>query len=54
MVDEDLKKLIDYGIDIVIDLRSESEVISYPDRLSEEIEYIKLPIFSQDQTESNI
>ncbi|MCI1557014.1 MAG: tyrosine-protein phosphatase [Pediococcus pentosaceus] len=54
LVDEDLKKLIDYGIDIVIDLRSESEVISYPDRLSEEIEYIKLPIFSQDQTESNI
>ncbi len=52
LTDQDLQKLVDYGINVVIDLRSKSEVQSFPDRLNSHIKYINLPIFQDDQTES--
>lgn len=52
LTDQDLQKLVDYGINLVIDLRSKSEVQSFPDRLNSHIKYINLPIFQDDQTES--
>lgn len=47
LTDEDCKKLYDYGVRCVIDLRSANEVEREPDRLPEvytDIEYLNVPI----------
>lgn len=43
----DQKKIYDYGVRTVIDLRSPQEVASYPDRLDYQIKYLKIPILRQ-------
>lgn len=53
LFDEDVEVLDEYGINVIVDLRSESEVNRYPDKLSNDVEYISLPIFEEDQTESD-
>lgn len=48
------RKLYGYGIRTVIDLRSTSEVALYPDQLTSLMKYIRIPVFDNDLTESNI
>lgn len=48
------RKLYGYGIRTIIDFRSTSEVALYPDRLTSLMNYIRIPVFENDLTESNI
>ncbi|AEV95591.1 tyrosine-protein phosphatase [Pediococcus claussenii] len=48
----DLEYLDNYGIDTVIDLRSDNEVRRFPDKIWSSFEYRRIPIFNSDQTES--
>ncbi|WP_056997188.1 tyrosine-protein phosphatase [Secundilactobacillus collinoides] len=50
----DQKKLYDYGIRTVIDLRSPFEVRKFPDLIDNRIQYIKMPISNEDLTESTV
>ena len=48
------RELYRYGIRAVIDFRSTSEVALYPDQLTSLIKYIRIPVFDNDITESNV
>ncbi|WP_323081845.1 tyrosine-protein phosphatase, partial [Limosilactobacillus reuteri] len=48
------RKLYGYGIRTIIDFRSTSEVAFYPDQLTSLMNYIRIPVFENDLTESNI
>lgn len=48
----DQQLLTDYGISTVIDLRSPYELKQYPDKVPFSCKYIHLPIFNDDETES--
>lgn len=48
------RKLYRYGIRTIIDFRSTSEVALYPDQLTSLMNYIRIPVFDNDLTESNI
>ena len=48
------RELYWYGIRAVIDFRSTSEVAVYPDQLTSLIKYIRIPVFDNDITESNV
>lgn len=51
---QDQQRLYRYGIRTIIDLRSSSEVATYPDRLGSRLKYLRLPVFDNDITESNV
>lgn len=51
---DEQRKLYGYGIRTIIDLRSSSEVATYPDQLTSLMQYIRIPVFDNDLTESNI
>ncbi len=53
LTDDDQYKLQDYGVNCVIDLRSEAEIDSEPDNISNGMDYVKLPVFNDDETESH-
>lgn len=48
----DQQKLIDYGIDVDIDLRSNAERVAFPDQIPNRIAYHHCPLFDNDETES--
>lgn len=52
LTDNDQKMIKDYGITCIIDLRSEAEIESEPDIVPFGIDYVKLPLFNNDETES--
>lgn len=52
LTETDLERLRRYGIRIIVDLRSKSEIAHFPDQLHEDFQYISMPIFKEDQTES--
>lgn len=51
---QECSEIYDYGIRTIIDLRSPSEINSYPDQLPLNIKYFQIPVFKSDQTESNV
>ena len=46
------QNLLNYGVKTIIDLRSPDEVTTYPDKISSEFNYLKVPIFPDDVTAS--
>lgn len=48
------RKLYGYGIRTVIDFRSTSEVALYPDQLDPRMKYVRIPVFDNDITDSNV
>lgn len=51
--DDDQHKLVQLGIQVDIDLRSDDEVKTNPDRLPHQIHYLSDPVFATDITESS-
>lgn len=49
----ELDYLYNYGIRVVIDLRSPSETTTFPDVLDSRFRYLKIPVFTTDWTASN-
>lgn len=49
---EDQHRLLDSDISCIVDLRSEAEIKLAPDRVPVGIDYVKLPLFNNDETES--
>ncbi|WP_347339392.1 tyrosine-protein phosphatase [Lentilactobacillus dabitei] len=50
---DDKNILLNYGVNCVIDLRSDAEILKSPDALPSEIEYVQIPLFNDDETESS-
>lgn len=51
--DRDQQSLVDYGIKIDVDFRSNAEVSKSPDRIPDAISYHHLPVFPEDKTEAS-
>lgn len=49
-----LLQLRDYGVRLVIDLRSPGEVEKFPDRLLPMMKYLHIPVFDDDPTDSTM
>lgn len=49
---DDENILLNYGVNCVIDLRSDAEILKFPDILPSRIKYIQIPLFNDDETES--
>ncbi|WP_288530574.1 tyrosine-protein phosphatase [uncultured Secundilactobacillus sp.] len=54
VTDSGLATLDEYGIKTVIDLRSPNETVIFPDRLSSQMRYLKIPVFDDDPTSSTM
>ncbi|KRK47254.1 tyrosine-protein phosphatase [Secundilactobacillus kimchicus] len=54
VTDLGLATLAEYGIKTVIDLRSPNEMATFPDRLSPQMRYLKIPVFDDDPTSSTM
>lgn len=48
----DQQTLVDYGITVAVDLRSNAERQKYPDQVPDQIKLMALPLFNDDETES--
>ncbi|WP_076459877.1 tyrosine-protein phosphatase [Limosilactobacillus caccae] len=48
------RKLYGYGVRTVVDFRSTSEVAAYPDQLDPRMKYMRIPVFDNDITDSNV
>lgn len=49
---QDQQLLFDYGIQTVIDLRSDAEIIRYPDRYLRGTNYLRVPVLNENLTNS--
>ncbi|WP_283678440.1 tyrosine-protein phosphatase [Lentilactobacillus sp. Marseille-Q4993] len=52
LTESDQQELLNYGVSCIVDLRSNAEIDSNPDVVPKGIDYVRLPVFDNDETES--
>ena len=53
LTDADQARLVNYGIRLDVDFRSNTEVAAAPDRIPAQITYRHLPVFKEDETDNS-
>ncbi len=53
LTDDDKQTLINYGVKVDVDFRSNTEITKEPDRVPTGVRYQHLPVFEEDQTDNS-